>query len=926
MAIATHGFENGMARECDEKAIIFYSATFCNTAYAQSLAALMTALSERGLNVHLVTYEQPTGSDYITDTRVTRHVLSNYENDGMPTSVALLRILGSINAKTVVICGHFKEREYHCYLAAKALGRCVILSQSQSALLAISSASARLINEYKNAVRGCDGVITVSDIDADNFIAMGARYAKKIPFFFPYDESEVSATQVDDRRIIYYTNYAGRNTRNAIAAFAKLHEKYPDATMHIVLLKTVLRSAAREELLAYINDCELSDCLTIEMKVLKPLRFLREAGISITYANYELIPQTVMESVTLGIPALLMLESDYSGDKNCCDCIYSADTQQIYEKLEYYMNKENRDEFKAAARSNLSPVVRNAIADTWCEEIAKINVAFEARVAKADDCTKALAKSVLDGSFDDTVKKLITDGVPIPEIIGMMLACGLDKNSIDAAFKKQGVLACNYKQYIGYPLSFKNCIEKKIKKGVAPDEAINTVKRGYFTGIEIIVMLSLCGLDNAQITGIIGAMDEKYLHYAFADGYYLLNNLGGNDAHTDKRLAPVETTTSGRSVFNVLDDYFFRTYKAVKYRGRFFVRLATKIHNWHNIPWDDKSIVGKLFSAPFYARTMFMHAFTMHGRKRLNKRKTVEIADGDIRKIQMLVLKMMVEMDRICKKHNLTYYVAGGSILGGVRHKGFIPWDDDMDITMPRPDYDKFIELCQTELPDEYVLERDCVPFCHHRIEIKDSTFNTYLRNGGVFLDILALEGSPDDEALRLQHEKKCKFWRTLMLEKARPLPALNFGSKVVIRVYLLRMLLRFIPRSFLMWRWKTWAKKYDCNETSSWVCLPASIYTYEQERFPKEYWGNPVDLQFEGLTLPTMAHWEDYLICHFGDYMKMPPVTTRKSHHFIFAYSLGKYADMTAEEIEKQVYELRDKYAKELMTNDEKHSTAAKK
>ena len=88
----------------------------------------------------------------------------------------------------------------------------------------------------------------------------------------------------------------------------------------------------------------------------------------------------------------------------------------------------------------------------------------------------------------------------------------------------------------------------------------------------------------------------------------------------------------------------------------------------------------------------------------------------------------------------------------------------------------------------------------------------------------------------------------------------------------------------------------------SSWVCLPASIYTYEQERFPKEFWGEPVMMEFEGYDMPTMRHWEDYLVCHFGNYMKMPPETLRKSHHFIYNYDLGPYKDIPTAELEEKL------------------------
>ncbi|MEI6578984.1 MAG: LicD family protein, partial [Eubacteriales bacterium] len=355
------------------------------------------------------------------------------------------------------------------------------------------------------------------------------------------------------------------------------------------------------------------------------------------------------------------------------------------------------------------------------------------------------------------------------------------------------------------------------------------------------------------------------------------------------------------NVQNALKSFSLENMSYLNYKRHKLVKQAIKIQAGYNKPLSEMGLLGKIFALPFKMRTQLKILIHFRGKKRLVKRKVTEVDPADTRKIQFLVFQIMLEFEKICKKHNLRYYIAGGSILGGIRHKGFIPWDDDIDITMPRPDYEKLLKIAPKELPEEYILEKDCVPYCHNRIEIKGTTFNSGLRNGRIFLDILALEGSPEDMGKRLQHEAKCKYWRSFMLEKARPIPAMAFNKKST-RLFFKRLFLRLTPRRFLKWRWHSWAAKYSTEETDSWVCLPASIYTYEQERFPKGYWGEPVYMEFEGHMLPTMAHWEDYLVCHFGDYMKMPPETTRKSHHYVFEYNLGKYANISTEELEKSL------------------------
>ena len=308
------------------------------------------------------------------------------------------------------------------------------------------------------------------------------------------------------------------------------------------------------------------------------------------------------------------------------------------------------------------------------------------------------------------------------------------------------------------------------------------------------------------------------------------------------------------------------------------------------INYSDLIIIPKKFN--------FGNFLYLKGKKRLNKRKVSEISSSDSEKLRMLVLLIYLEFAEICRRHNLTHYIAGGTLLGAIRHKGFIPWDDDIDVTMPREDYNKFLEIAQNELPDWLKCDLDCRPFCHHRIEIKGTVFNSFWRNGGVFLDILALDGSPSDEKLLSSHEKAAFFWRSCLLEKDRKMPLFDFSSKKKILRYIVWIILRFVPHKFFRKKWIKNAEKYSVSDSDYLVCMPASIYTYRQERFPKGFWGEPVYVDFEGIKVPTMQHWNEYLTCHFGDYMKLPPLTLRKSHHFVYGFNLGKFGKMSVSEI----------------------------
>ena len=81
--------------------------------------------------------------------------------------------------------------------------------------------------------------------------------------------------------------------------------------------------------------------------------------------------------------------------------------------------------------------------------------------------------------------------------------------------------------------------------------------------------------------------------------------------------------------------------------------------------------------------------------------KAIKMPQQDLRKLQMIELEMLLEIDRICRKHNIEYFLSSGSLLGAVRHGGFIPWDDDLDIYMMRKEYERFLDICRTELNAE---------------------------------------------------------------------------------------------------------------------------------------------------------------------------------------------------------------------------------
>ncbi len=295
---------------------------------------------------------------------------------------------------------------------------------------------------------------------------------------------------------------------------------------------------------------------------------------------------------------------------------------------------------------------------------------------------------------------------------------------------------------------------------------------------------------------------------------------------------------------------------------------------------------------------------TYKEQKHYEKYSCVQISDEEVRKSQLLALKMLKELERICKKHGISYYIAAGSLLGAARHGGQIPWDDDVDVTMPRPDYEKFIKIAQTELPPDMIMPANNYPYGFHRIQIKGTSIERALRQKGphgIFLDILPLDGAAPTDDLKKKHAKINERLIFLMYETVKPQPVFT-QSSYHRSVYIKRLALKLlVPKRLLGYLWKRNATKYSTDSAREWVCL-AGYYGYKKECFPKEFWGEAKMLMYDGRECPVMFEWKKYLELHYGDYMQCPPRLFRRTH-FFYSVNFGKYRNMSVEEIEGEIY-----------------------
>ena len=262
--------------------------------------------------------------------------------------------------------------------------------------------------------------------------------------------------------------------------------------------------------------------------------------------------------------------------------------------------------------------------------------------------------------------------------------------------------------------------------------------------------------------------------------------------------------------------------------------------------------------------------------------------------LQTRLLSMMRWFHGFCVEHSLRYYVIGGTMLGAVRHKGFIPWDDDIDVGMPREDYDRLCSLLRKEKAP-YVLEtpedgaKD-FPYLYGKLYDPTTTMvekkrKTVVR--GIFLDIFPLDGLGNSEEAKNLHYKKIKSLIDLHLTMVCALRKGRSWKKNA-AVLLARLIPGFIlsPRKVAA-KLEALRRQYTFDG-SAYISNTAGAWG-AKENFPREVFGTPTLYAFEDMEVFGPEQFDAYLSGMYGDYMTPPPKEKQVSHHDFISYDLNK-------------------------------------
>lgn len=254
--------------------------------------------------------------------------------------------------------------------------------------------------------------------------------------------------------------------------------------------------------------------------------------------------------------------------------------------------------------------------------------------------------------------------------------------------------------------------------------------------------------------------------------------------------------------------------------------------------------------------------------------------------MQRIALEMATVFFEFCKENGLTAYFCGGGCIGAIRHKGFVPWDDDLDFFMPREDYEVFVERWKDYGPGrDLALSVSSEDFVDHNLfatlRHRRTTFiKPYQRDldmvHGVQLDILPLDGYPDRP---WQRKKQVIYAMIYSLFCAQMVPEnhgglMTFGSRILLAVF------RGKKIRYRIWSFaKKKMTKYriaDCTGITELCSGPG----YMRGRYEKEWFSSYIEVPFEDRTMPIPVGYDAYLRAVFGDYMKLPPREVQVSHH----------------------------------------------
>lgn len=258
-----------------------------------------------------------------------------------------------------------------------------------------------------------------------------------------------------------------------------------------------------------------------------------------------------------------------------------------------------------------------------------------------------------------------------------------------------------------------------------------------------------------------------------------------------------------------------------------------------------------------------------------------------VRQVQDKILEIMKYIDTLCRDNGIVYYIMGGTALGAVRHGGFIPWDDDLDIFMTPDQYEKFKTVFDMQNSDRFVLQewRTTPKYLEYaKVRMNGTTFIEEVfkdrtdMHHGIYVDIMILHKVPENKFVQKLVYLESKFVTLYALSQRNWKPKTKGQGRIL-------KLLKILPCKLMAKIAYRRIYRYDDRQQGFKYCYWITPAKFRNGLFDKSFFEEPVDVPFEDITLLGSKKIKDYLAYRYGDYMKLPSEEAQKAavHAFVF-------------------------------------------
>lgn len=291
---------------------------------------------------------------------------------------------------------------------------------------------------------------------------------------------------------------------------------------------------------------------------------------------------------------------------------------------------------------------------------------------------------------------------------------------------------------------------------------------------------------------------------------------------------------------------------------------------------------------------MNLSTFTVF--KNLNDVKnTININDEKLLRIQNCLLTILDDIIYVCKKYNIEFISYAGTALGAIRHEGFIPWDDDIDLHMRRCEFKRFVKFFYQELSDKYYIQDPSsdgdYALLHGRVRLKGTSYKMREDIGkkidGIFVDIFILDNTYDNIISRNIHGFFCLVGgfllscRRFFAERKILFPMIN-GHKELKNVFVIKSSIGFLLSFLSVTKWRLFANfiySFCKNDNSVYLSTPSGRKHFFGEMFEREKICSTSEKKFAGRLLPVPSGYDEYLTKLYGNYMRIPAPEEREKH-----------------------------------------------